>query len=401
MSNSPPMPNQQYKRRKAMDSWMVDGPQHAWDCLLENFTNARQSWEGDLPPLEVDVQLDDLVDPLLQYASNAVIMFFPGRMPPAQDVAQWVVSLLKRQLVSGVFFGDRGFYEILLADADACTQLLQLSPLFYATQMVHALPWSLTKDYQSLIRHQCPVWVELLDFPRTWKHLIPKLAMSLGKVMPSTFGRQHEQILHFVGYRNGSSHGHCSQLSQMQIDIAKAFDSVHWDYIALTMKCLGFGPRLSSMVHWLYADSTTCGIIDGGLTDTWVLGRSVRQGCPLSALIYAIASHPMLLYMDHLLDTGRLHGLALPSGRQFVVQAYADDNMFLPRNEQNDVLVLMQALDTYALAAGLCIKFCKSNRLPLNHKEWHEVLWFGQIVPPIVLTRHLGYLLLGLPLIMP
>ncbi|MCO5606037.1 hypothetical protein L7F22_060224 [Adiantum nelumboides] len=106
-------------------------------------------------------------------------------MPPAPDVAQWLVSLLKRQVVSRIFFGDRGFYEILLADADAdaCTQLLQLSPLFYGTQMVHAVPWSLTKDYQSLIRHQCQVWVELLDFPRTWKHLIPKLAMSLGNVI--------------------------------------------------------------------------------------------------------------------------------------------------------------------------------------------------------------------------
>ena len=40
-------------------------------------------------------------------------------MPPAQDVAQWVVSLLKRQAVCGVYFGDRGFFEVLLVDANA------------------------------------------------------------------------------------------------------------------------------------------------------------------------------------------------------------------------------------------------------------------------------------------
>lgn len=41
----------------------------------------------------------------------------------------------------------------------------------------------------------------------------------------------------------------------------------------------------------------------------WTLGKSVRQGCPLSALLYAIATHPLLLYLDHLTSRGQLKGL--------------------------------------------------------------------------------------------
>ncbi|MCO5577231.1 hypothetical protein L7F22_031058 [Adiantum nelumboides] len=106
----------------------------------------------------------------MQYTCNAVIIFFPSRMSFAQDVAQWVVLLLKRQVVCGVFFQDRGLYEILPVDADARNKISQMSPLFYGTQMVHAPPWSLMKNYQSLIHHKCPVWVELMDFACTWKH---------------------------------------------------------------------------------------------------------------------------------------------------------------------------------------------------------------------------------------
>ncbi|MCO5568734.1 hypothetical protein L7F22_022433 [Adiantum nelumboides] len=37
----------------------------------------------------------------------------------------------------------------------------------------------------------------------------------------------------------------------MQVDIEKAFDTVLWDYIADTMKHLGFGPKLSNVVFFL------------------------------------------------------------------------------------------------------------------------------------------------------
>lgn len=136
-----------------------------------------------MPSIEVTVPAIDLMNPLCQYARCAVILFFPRKMPSTQDVAQWVNYRLGKQVVQGVFFGARGFYEILLSNASTKNDLLAISPTFYGSQMIHVLPWSLTKDYQSLIQHQCPVWVEVQDFPITWKHLLPAIVVSLGKVI--------------------------------------------------------------------------------------------------------------------------------------------------------------------------------------------------------------------------
>ncbi|MCO5570693.1 hypothetical protein L7F22_024420 [Adiantum nelumboides] len=152
-------------------------------CLYEDFEEARKAWNGQAPALEVRIPVQDLMDPVAQYAMNAVILFFSGKMPIVQDVGQWVDFLLKRLAVRGVYFGARGVYEVLLVDTEARNLLLEMSPLFFGTQMIYVLPGALTKYYQSLICHKCPVWVEIVDFPRMWRHFLPLLVAQLGKVI--------------------------------------------------------------------------------------------------------------------------------------------------------------------------------------------------------------------------
>ena len=153
------------------------------DSLVEDFAEARKTWDGPLPSKTFTIPSQDLLNPLKVYMSNAIILFFPGKMPSANDVAQWINAMFKVYAVSGVYFAARGFYEVLLSEPKYKTQLLEESPLTYRDQMVHALPWSLTKDYQGLIRHKCPVWVEVLDFPRNWNHLLPTIAAGMGRVV--------------------------------------------------------------------------------------------------------------------------------------------------------------------------------------------------------------------------
>ncbi|MCO5563803.1 hypothetical protein L7F22_017451 [Adiantum nelumboides] len=112
-----------YKRRKQVDYNSMDAAKLVKECLSEDFADARQAWEGQETTTEVVIPVQYLMDPVAQYALNAVILFFPGKMPSAQDVGQWVDYLLKKQAVRGVYFGARGFYEVLLADIDARSQL--------------------------------------------------------------------------------------------------------------------------------------------------------------------------------------------------------------------------------------------------------------------------------------
>ncbi|MCO5558431.1 hypothetical protein L7F22_012014 [Adiantum nelumboides] len=133
-------------------------------CLYQDFEEAPKAWTGHASVLEVHIPVQDLMDPLAQYAMNAIILFFPKKMSIVEDVGQWVDYLLKHQAIRGVYFGARGFYEVLMADTEARNHLLKMSPLFFNTQMTHVLPWALTKDYQTLIRHKCSFGWKLWTF---------------------------------------------------------------------------------------------------------------------------------------------------------------------------------------------------------------------------------------------
>ena len=43
-------------------------------------------------------------------------------------------------------------------------------------------------------------------------------------------------------------------LANVQVDIGKAFDNIHWDFISQKMSKLGFGLKLANVDYWLYSD---------------------------------------------------------------------------------------------------------------------------------------------------
>lgn len=44
-------------------------------------------------------------------------------------------------------------------------------------------------------------------------------------------------------------------VSILHVDIAKAFITIQWDFIAQTMTRMGFGPKIVNALFWLYMDS--------------------------------------------------------------------------------------------------------------------------------------------------
>ena len=77
-------------------------------------------------------------------------------------------------------------------------------------------------------------------------------------------------------------------------------------------------------------------MLNGGVTPKVFLTRSMRHGCPLSSLVFAIVTHPLLVMLSNLATNVDGVGLHLPSGGQLVAQALADESfMFLQASKEN------------------------------------------------------------------
>ncbi len=106
--------------------------------------------------------------------------------------------------------------------------------------------------------------------------------------------------------------------------------------------------KLVGWVRKLYEKAKSCVKFNGVLTDKFEVGRSVRQGCPLSALLYAISVEPLakLIKRDE-----RIVGIDLPYGGISIINQYVDDTTITVR-EGNSVKGVLEIVEKYGKASG-------------------------------------------------
>ena len=108
------------------------------------------------------------------------------------------------------------------------------------------------------------------------------------------------------------------------LDQEKAFDRVDHDFLMRTLRKFGFGPDFCRWVSIFYSSVFSRIICNGSLSAPVFLGRGVRQGCPLSPLLYVLVSEVL---STQIRNCKEIEGFQLPGagGLQFKISQYADD----------------------------------------------------------------------------
>ena len=129
----------------------------------------------------------------------------------------------------------------------------------------------------------------------------------------------------------------------LSLDQEKAFDRVDWPFLFRVLEHLGFGPSFISWVRLLYTNIRSAVLIDGYTSDWFYPSRGVRQGCPLSPLLYVISikvlaanlhAHPSIVGL-------KLRGIPRPLP---TVSIYADDTSVISVSDAATLAVF----DTYS-----------------------------------------------------
>ncbi|GBG86503.1 hypothetical protein CBR_g41496 [Chara braunii] len=141
------------------------------------------------------------------------------------------------------------------------------------------------------------------------------------------------------------------------LDLEKPYDRVNWDFVLDTLRLAGFGDTFCRWVQALYTTSTGRVMVNGEISESFPLTRSLRQGCPLAPMLFVIQ-------MEVLLSMIRNHpaivGLQLGHGNQCKASAMADDLFAMTIKNETSLNALKFCLDTYSKFSEALVNWSKS-----------------------------------------
>ena len=122
----------------------------------------------------------------------------------------------------------------------------------------------------------------------------------------------------------------------------KAFDRVHWGFFFKVLERVGLGKVFVGWLRALYTGVESTVSVNGHMGDFFQLHSGVRQGCPLSPLLYVLYMEPLAAAIRA--DAG-VKGLLVPGsgGLRVKVTQYADDTTLLLDNDS----CLMRSLEIF------------------------------------------------------
>ena len=136
----------------------------------------------------------------------------------------------------------------------------------------------------------------------------------------------------------------------MFADFKKAFDSIEWDFLFKTLIKFNLGDSFQQWIRILYTKPNAVIKNNGYPSDEFELFRGVRQGCPVSALLFILCVEVLA---SHIRQNNNITGLRLDNEgeRNIKIIQYADDATIFVRNvkELDEVIT---SINLYGSVAG-------------------------------------------------
>ena len=112
-------------------------------------------------------------------------------------------------------------------------------------------------------------------------------------------------------------------LALLSLDQEKAFDRVDWGFLRRTLETFNFGPTFLRWITLFYTNIESAVVINGWTSSFFKPSRGVRQGCPLSPLLYVLTIEVLAVSLR---TSPGITGVQLPGSlEQFKCSGYADD----------------------------------------------------------------------------
>uniref|UniRef100_A0A0A9B3W4 Reverse transcriptase domain-containing protein n=1 Tax=Arundo donax TaxID=35708 RepID=A0A0A9B3W4_ARUDO len=151
----------------------------------------------------------------------------------------------------------------------------------------------------------------------------------------------------------------------LKLDISKAFDSVQWPFLLEVLSHLGFGDRWRNILCGLLFTASTQVMVNGVPRVSISHQRGLRQGDPLSPMLFII----VMDCLNALISRASSEGLLQPLARRALphrMSLYVDDVVLFVRPLASDLIMIKEILELFGDATGLRTNIQKCSFSPIQ-----------------------------------
>jgi exonuclease III len=159
---------------------------------------------------------------------------------------------------------------------------------------------------------------------------------------------------------------HNAEAMILSVDHQAAFDMVEWPFIVETLRAMNFGNGFIKLIECVYHNGKVNSAVNvnGFVSEFFEVHRGIRQGCPLSPLIYVITSEVLAHFIR---QTSMIKGIPL-CGTNTRITKYADDtSLFVSKWIEVDSVFRIFTL--FKNASGSRLKAAKTQLLLLGNLQ--------------------------------
>jgi hypothetical protein len=147
----------------------------------------------------------------------------------------------------------------------------------------------------------------------------------------------------------------------LKVDIQKAFDTMDWNFLLSVLNSFGFHSVFCNWIRTILLSARLSVLVNGSIVGFFPCKRGVRQGDPLSPLLFCLAEEVLSRAIELKLVSGALQPMPYCKNMFLPTHVlYADDIFICCTGTRKNIKCLMQVFNSYSEVSGQLVSFEKS-----------------------------------------